>query len=143
MPLSALSAPATCPACTCKKARVPLVASPLLPLYRLLLDHDTRPVFFCCCRSWLVFEVEAKTKPGNHVYFNITASPAVAARSPHSHRIRGRGLVPRPGNAVPIRGSGLKRVSVPFKVGSRPNLRGVAAPLLADLIEIRRLLIAD
>ena len=52
------------------KARVPLVASPLLPLYRFLLDHDTRPVF-CCCRSWLVFEVEAKTKPGNHVYFNI------------------------------------------------------------------------
>ena len=63
------------------KARVPLVASPLLPLYRFLLDHDTRPVF-CCCRSWLVFEVEAKTKPGNHVYFNITASPAVAAPSP-------------------------------------------------------------
>ena len=30
----------------------------------------------------MVFEVEAKTKPGNHVYFNITASPAVAAPSP-------------------------------------------------------------
>ena len=67
-----------------------MVASPLLPLYRLLLDHDTRPVFFCCCRSWLVFEVEAKTKPGNHVYFNtlcngfpslISSSPAVAAPS--------------------------------------------------------------
>ena len=38
----------------------------------------------------------------------------------HSHRIRGRCLVPRPGNIVPIRGSGSKRVSVPFKVGSRP-----------------------
>ena len=61
----------------------------------------------------------------------------------HSHKIRGRCLVPRPGNAVPIRGSGSKRVSVPFKVGSRPGLRGVVAPLLADLIEIRRLLIAD
>ena len=57
----------------------------------------------------------------------------------HSHRIRGRCLVPRPGNAVPIRGSGSKRVSVPFKIGSRPGLRGVAAPLLADLIGIRRL----
>ena len=61
----------------------------------------------------------------------------------HSHRIRGRCLVPRPGNAVPIRGSGSKRVSVPFKVGSRPGLRGVAAPLLEDLIGIRRLLIED
>ena len=57
----------------------------------------------------------------------------------HSHRIRGRCLVPRPGNVVPIRGSGSKRVSVLFKVGSRPDLRGVAAPLLADLIGIRRL----
>ena len=55
-------------------------------------------------------------------------------------RIRGRCLVPRPGNAVPIRGSGSKRFSVPFKVGSRPGLRGVAVPLLADLIEIRRLM---
>ena len=44
-----------------------------------------------------------------------------------------------PGNAVPIRGSGSKWVSVPFKIGSRPGLRGVAAPLLADLIRIRRL----
>ena len=61
----------------------------------------------------------------------------------HSHRIRGRCLVPRPGNAVPIRGSGSKRVGVPFKVGSRPNLRRVAAPLLADLIGIRMLSIAD
>ena len=61
----------------------------------------------------------------------------------HSHRIRGRCLVPRPGNVVPIRGSGSKRVSVSFKVGSRPGLRGVAAPLLEDLIGIRRLLIED
>ena len=57
----------------------------------------------------------------------------------HSHRIRGRCLIPRPGNAIPIRGSGSKRVSVPFKVGSRPGLSGVTAPLLADLIGIRRL----
>ena len=61
----------------------------------------------------------------------------------HSHRIRGRCLVPWPGNVVPIRGSGSKRVSVSFKVGSRPGLRGVAAPLLEDLIGIRRLLIED
>jgi len=66
-----------------------------------------------------------------------------AAGLVHSDRIRGRCLVPRPGNAVPIRESGSKRVSVPFKVGSRPGLRGVVAPLLADLIGIRRLLIAD
>ena len=72
------------------------------------------------------------------------ASPAIANQSlVHSHRIRGRCLVQRPGNAVPIRGSGSKRVNVPFKVGSLPGLRGVAAPLLADLIGIRRLLIAD
>ena len=61
----------------------------------------------------------------------------------HSHRIRGRCLVPRPGNVVPIRGSGSKRVSVPFKVGSCPGLKGVAAPLLADLIGIRRLRTVD
>ena len=60
-----------------------------------------------------------------------------------SHRIRGRCLVPRPGNVVPIRGSGSKRVSVPFKIGSCPGLKGVAAPLLADLIGIRRLRIVD
>ncbi|KAG2631088.1 hypothetical protein PVAP13_3KG572150 [Panicum virgatum] len=64
-------------------------------------------------------------------------------RRTHSHRIRGRCLVPRPGNVVPIRGSGSKRVSVPFKVGSCPGLKGVAAPLLADLIGIRRLSIVD
>ena len=61
----------------------------------------------------------------------------------HSHRIRGRCLVPRPGNVVPIRGSGSKRVSVPFKVGSCPGLKGVAAPLLADLIGIKRLRTVD
>src|SRR6185312_6723192 len=61
----------------------------------------------------------------------------------HSHRIRGRCLVPRPGNVVPIRGSGSKRVSVPFKVGSCPGLKGVGAPLLADLIGIRRLRTVD
>src|SRR6185312_17219750 len=55
----------------------------------------------------------------------------------------GRCLVPRPGNVVPIRGSGSKRVSVPFKVGSCPGLKGVAAPLLADLIGIRRLRTVD
>ena len=44
---------------------------------------------------------------------------------------------------TPIRGSGSKRVGVPFKVGSRPGLRGVAAPLLTDLIGIRRLRIVD
>jgi len=49
-----------------------------------------------------------------------------------SHRIRGRCLVPRPGDAVPIRGPGSNRVSISFKVGSCPSFRGVAAPLLAE-----------
>ena len=79
----------------------------------------------------------AATVPAN------VPSGAHGGCSDRSNRIRGRCLVPRLGNAVSIRGSGSKRVSVPFKIGSRPGLRKVAAPLLADLIGIKRLLIAD
>ena len=72
-----------------------------------------------------------------------THGAASLVGSPHSYRIRGGCLVPRPENAVLIRGSGSKRVGVPFKVGSRPGLRGVATPLLTDLIGIRRIRIVD
>ena len=75
--------------------------------------------------------------------FSDEESRMVKCSIDHSHRIRGRNLVPRPGNAVPIRGSGSKRISVSFKVGSRPGLKGVAAPLFADLIGIRRLRTVD
>jgi hypothetical protein len=43
------------------------VTSPLLPLYRFLLDLDTRSVF--CCYSGWGFEVEAKAGTRNNVYF--------------------------------------------------------------------------
>ena len=50
-----------------------------------------------------------------------------------------QGSMPQPENAVSIRESRSNRLNVPFKVGSRPSLRGITAPLLADLIGIRRL----
>ena len=87
-------------------------------------------------QSYLKSLVGFTDKP---VILYLQRSLPLCVTSIHSDRIRGRRLVPRPGNAVPIRGSGSKRVSVPFKIGSRPGLRGVAAPLLADLIGIRRL----
>ena len=91
------------------------------------------------------YDIDSEPSTGSLFLFLISCPTQALLRHclpcmpEHSHRIRGRCLVPRPGNAVPIRGSGSKRVSVPFKIGSRPGLRGVAAPLLADLIGIRRL----
>jgi len=42
-------------------------------------------------------------------------------RQDHSHQIWGRPHVPRPGNAVPNRGSGTTRVVDPIPAGSRPD----------------------
>ena len=101
---------------------------------------------FYCVKSFS--KVQFKN---NNLFFalmtlvNIFKTPGqtILNGSVHSHRIRGRCLVPQPGIAVLIRGSGSKRISVSFKVGSRPGLKGVAAPLFADLIGIRRLRTVD
>ena len=77
----------------------------------------------------------------------VLLSPGVESTSPsHSYIVTAFAVdasSPRPENAVAIRESGSKSVGVPFKVGSRPGLRGVVAPLLIDLIGIKRLRIVD